>query len=69
MPEQEIALGAFTAVHALVVLEDILDVVDLHGIVSFDLTAVTAEDFHAQAARDHLSLEAVFVALVLGGAI
>ena len=66
MPEQKVAFGAFTAVHTLVVLEDIFHIVHLHGVVPLDLTAVTTDDFHTQAARDYLTLVAVLVALILG---
>jgi hypothetical protein len=43
--------------------------VNLHGIISFDLTTVTAEDIHAQTSGNHLPFIAVLVALVLGGSV
>ena len=67
MPEQEVAFRAFTAIHAFVILEDVFHIVNLHGIISLDLAAVTAEDFHAQTSGNHLTFIAVLVALVLGG--
>ena len=67
MLEQKVTFGAFTAVHALIILQDILHVVDLHWVIALDLAAVTADDLHAQATKDHLALVAVSVALVLGG--
>lgn len=65
MLEQKIALGALTAVHTLVVLQYVPHIVHSHRVVTLDLAAVTANNFHAQTSCDHLTFVSVLVVLVL----
>lgn len=64
--QQKVALGAFTAIDAFVVLQDILDPVQAWRIVSPVLTPVAAHNLHPQPSRHDLALVAILEARVLG---
>lgn len=68
MLEQQVAAGALTAVYALVVAEDVLDLVQPFrvGNVVDILPAVAAHNLHLQSGRDSLTFIAIFVVLKLG---